>query len=221
MDITGVILLTGIGLVVGFLVAALIFSVRKESSPKQVPPQQLLSDSENNIRVLREGGDQRLVVEMDGVSHHQESDLHADQKQKLVNLVRELQAWIGTATTAVAESTPQPDKTEAAITQTDEAQEGTSLNPLKIFGDALQPQKKTEKGELDQSIVFQIDQILQTKLEGTHLDDQGIRLIEEPEQGMVIEIGLDKYTEIEAVPDEQIRQLIRLSVADWERSLGD
>ena len=69
--------------------------------------------------------------------------------------------------------------------------------------------------------MFQIDQILQTKLEGTHLDDQGIRLVEGPEQGMVIEIGLDKYTEIEAVPDEQIRQLIRLSVADWERSLGD
>ena len=72
MDITGVILLTGIGLVIGFLVAALIFSLRKESPPKQTPQQQLLSDSENKISVWREGGDQRLVVEMNGVSHRQE-----------------------------------------------------------------------------------------------------------------------------------------------------
>jgi len=221
MDITGVILLTGIGLVVGFLVAVLIFSMRRESSPKQAPKQQLLSDSENKVRVWREGGDQRLVVEIGGVSHRQESDLHADQKQKLVTLVRELQTWIGTSTTAVAGPAPQPDKIETVIPQTDEALDGTSRNPLKIFGDALQPRKKSEVDEFDQSIVFQIDQILQTKIEGTQLEDHGIRLVEGPDQGMVIEIGLDKYTDIEAVPDEQIRQLIRLSVADWERSLGD
>ena len=220
MDITGVILLTGIGLIVGFLVAALIFSVRKESAPEQ-SPQQLLSDSENKIRVWREGGDQRLVVEMNGVSHHQESDLHADQKQKLVTLVRELQTWIGASTAAAAVVPSQPVKSEPAIEKTGNEQDGTSFNPLKIFGDALQPQKKIEADELDQSIVSQIDQILQTKLEGTNIEDRGIRLVEGPDQGMVIEIGLDKYTEIEAVPDEQIRQLIRISVADWERTLGD
>ena len=221
MDITGVILLTGIGLVVGFLVAALIFSVRKESSPKEVPQQQLLSDSENKIRVWREGGDQGLVVEMNGVSHHQESDLHADQKQKLVNLVEELQTWIGASTAAAAVVPSQPAKSEPAIEKSGNEQDGTSLNPLKIFGDALQPQKKIDADELDQSIVSQIDQILQAKLEETNFEDRGIRLVEGPKQGMVIEIGLDKYTEIEAVPDEQIRQLIRLSVADWERSIGD
>lgn len=221
MDITGVILLTGIGLVVGFLVAALIFSVRKDSSPKQAPQQQLLSDSENKIRVWREGGEQRLVVEMDGVSHRQESDLHADQKQKLITLVSELQTWIGASTAAAAVVPPQPVKSEPAIEKNGDEQEGANLNPLKIFADALQAQKKTEADEIDQSLVSQIDQILQTKLEGTNLEDRGIRLVEGPDQGMVIEIGLDKYTEIDAVPDTQVRQLIRLSVADWEKTLED
>lgn len=220
MDITGVILLTGIGLVVGFLVAALIFSMRKDSSPRQAP-QQLLSDSENKVRVWREGGEQRLVVEIDGVSHRQESDLHADQKQKLITLVSELQTWIGASTAAAAVVPPQPAKSEPAIEKTGDEQEGTNLNPLKIFGAALQPQKKNEADEIDQSIVSQIDQILQTKLEGTNLEDRSIRLVEGPDQGMVIEIGLDKYTEIDAVPDAQVRQLIRLSVADWEKTLGD
>ena len=221
MDISGVILLASIGVVIGFLLAALIFSLRKESSPEQVPQQQLLSDSENKIRVWREGGDQRLVVEMNGVSHRQESDLHTDQKRLLVNLTRELQSWIGSSTTAAAVSAAQKDIPKAALPQTDEVKKSPSLNPLKVFSDSLQPLKKSELDVLDQSIVSQIDSILQNKMEGTHLEDRGVRLVEGPDQGMVIEIGLDKYTEIEAIPDEQIRNLIRLSVAEWEKSVGD
>ena len=221
MDISGVILLASIGVVIGFLLAALIFSLRKESSPEQVPQQQLLSDSENKIRVWREGGDQRLVVEMNGVSHRQESDLHTDQKRLLVNLTRELQSWIGSSTTAAAESAAQADIIKTALPQTDEVKKSPSLNPLKVFSDSLQPLKKSDADVIDQSIVSQIDSILQDKMEGTHLEDRGVRLVEGPDQGMVIEIGLDKYTEIEAIPDEQIRNLIRLSVAEWEKSVGD
>jgi hypothetical protein len=221
MDISGVILLAGIGVVIGFLLAALIFSLRKESSPEQVPQQQLLSDSENKIRVWREGGDQRLVVEMNGVSHRQESDLHTDQKRLLVNLTRELQSWIGSSTTAAAESAAEADILKTALPQTDEVKKSPSLNPLKVFSDSLQPLKKSDADVIDQSIVSQIDSILQDKMEGTHLEDRGVRLVEGPDQGMVIEIGLDKYTEIEAIPDEQIRNLIRLSVAEWEKSVGD
>lgn len=221
MDLTGVILLTGIGLVVGFLVAALIFSLRNESASQEQPKKQLLSDAENKVRVWREGGDERLVVEMKGVSYRQGSRLKPEQKKVLDDLVREIQAWLGAATAAAAVATPPAEKPKPLKDHSEVAQDRTSLNPLKIFGDALQPQKKTDAGEQDLSIVAQIDQLLQTKLEGTHLEDKGIQLVEGPDQGMVIEIGLDKYNEIEAVPDEEVRELIRLSVADWERSLGD
>ena len=221
MDLTGVILLTGIGVVVGFLLAALIFSLRKESSPEQAPQQQLLSDTEHNIRTWREGGDQHLVVELDGVSHRQESDLHADQRRLLADLTGELQDWIGKKPTPTAEPSAQPDEHKATDLQTEEVKKTTSLNPLKVFSDSLQPKKKSSADEPDQSIVAQIDLILQAKMEGNQFEDQGIRLIEGPDQGMVIEIGISKYTEIDAVPDEQVRQLIRLSVVEWERSLGD
>jgi hypothetical protein len=222
MDITGVILLTGIGLVVGFLVAALFFSLRRESTPKQAPKQQLLSDADNKVDLWREGGEQRLVVEMNGVSYDQESKLRAEQRRTLESLVRELQTWLGRPTSAAAvEVPPQPVKSEPAKEQLVDSQEGPSRNPLKIFGGVLQPQKESDVDELDLSIVAQIDQILQTRLEELHLEDKGIQLVEGPDQGMIIEIGLDKYTEIEAIPDEEIRQLIRASVADWESSLGD
>ena len=102
MDLTGVILLTGIGLVVGFLVATLIFSMRKESAPQEQPKKQLLSDAENKVRHWREGGDERLVVEMNGVSYRQGSKLHPEQKQVLETLVSELRAWLGAAVPAAA-----------------------------------------------------------------------------------------------------------------------
>ena len=222
MDITGVVLLTGIGLVVGFLVAALIFSVWRGASPKEEPRQQLLSDAENKVRLWREGGEKRLVVEMNGVSYHQGSKLKADQRQILEKLVREVQAWLGSPSTAPNDAGPaQPVRSEPVKEQPVQTQDGTSLNPLKIFGDALQRQNKSETGGDDLSIVAQIDHILQTRLEGTALEDKGIQLVEGIDQGMVIEVGLDKYTDIEAVPDDEIRQLIRQSVADWEKSVGD
>jgi hypothetical protein len=221
MDTTGVILLTGIGLVVGFLLAALIFSLRGESTSQREPQQQLLTDSEKSIHVWREGGDQHLVVEMGGVSHHREDELPADQKQALTGLVRELQAWLGTGPTPAAGGAPPAGEQAVELAQGDETRKSTSLNPLKVFGDALQPASKPELDEQDQSIVNQIDQILQKKLEGTQFEEKGVRLVEGPDQGMEIKIGLDKYTEIESVPDERIRQLIRISVAEWERTLGD
>ena len=221
MDLTGVILLTGIGLVVGFLVAALIFSIRRESTSQEQPKKQLLSDAENKVRLWREGGEERLVVEMNGVSYRQRNKLQPEQKQVLDNIVKELQSWLGASTTPAAAVTHQAVKAAPAIEPAVGAQDGTSLNPLKIFGDALQPQKKTVADERDLSIVAQIDQILQTKIEGTHLEERGIRLVEGPDQGMVIELGLDKYTDIDAVPDEEVRKFIRLSVAEWEKSLGD
>lgn len=220
MDLTGVILLTGIGLVVGFLVAALIFSLKKEPALAGKPKEQVMSDAHNKVRIWREGGDKQLVVEMNGVSYHQGGKLPAEQKQVVEDLVIELQAWLGkavVASTVITESAATLPANEQAVIN----KEGTSLNPLKIFGDAIRSKPSSKADDHDQSIVAQIDQILQAKIEGTDLEERGIRLVEGTDQRMIIEIGLNKYTEIDAVPDEQVRQLIRISVADWERNLGD
>lgn len=222
MDTTGVILIAGIGLVLGFLLAALIFTLRKDSSPREASSQQMGSGSKNSIHVWREAHDQQLVVEIDGVAYHQESELNARQRHVLASLIRELGSWGSPSTTPATEPAPPVPRTPSTeIREPDEAQKSTSLNPLKVFSDALQPVKKTATDDSEQSIVAQIDQILQTKLEGGQFEERGIRLVEGPDQGMVIEVGLDRYTEIESVPEEQIRQLIRLSVAEWEKSLGD
>jgi hypothetical protein len=67
------------------------------------------------------------------------------------------------------------------------------------------------------SMVFQINEILQTHLAGTPLANQGIRLQEALHGGVLVYIGLEKYEGIDAVPNPEIKDLIRQSVAEWEK----
>jgi hypothetical protein len=97
---------------------------------------------------------------------------------------------------------------------------GPSLNPLQVFNLPKSSSSQTDQDEFDKSIVTQIDEILQARLEDTPLADRGIRMVEAPDRGMMIEVGLHSYTDIDAIPDEDIRRLIRLSVAEWERRMG-
>jgi len=72
------------------------------------------------------------------------------------------------------------------------------------------------------SIAAQIDDILQEKLKDSPLAGRAIRLMELPNRGMVVMVGLNQYDGVEAVPDEEIRNLIRSAVAEWEeRASGE
>jgi hypothetical protein len=58
-------------------------------------------------------------------------------------------------------------------------------------------------------------------LEDTPLADRGIRMVEGPDRGMVIEVGLSRYTDIDDIPDKEIRRVIRQSVKEWEGRMED
>jgi len=221
MDTTGAILLTGIGLVIGFLVGALIFSLRRGPSQQNKRTQQNSPGADNQVRIWREGSEEHLVVAIKGVTYRQGSNLEGEPNRVLADLDKDLQTWLNIPPAEAKTATAQEVVPGLKPMRSEDAQQKTSLNPLKIFGDVLTPKKKSGIDQQDQSIVAQIDQILQSKIEGTNLEDNGIRLVEGPDQGMVIEVGLNKYTDIEAVPDGEIRQLIRISVAEWERNLGE
>ena len=71
------------------------------------------------------------------------------------------------------------------------------------------------------SIAAQIDEILQEMLVNSPLASRGIRLLELPNKGMVVMVGLNQYEGVEAVPDEEIRQAIRAAVAEWEQRVAE
>ena len=66
------------------------------------------------------------------------------------------------------------------------------------------------------SIVSQIDAILQERLAGTPLEERGIFLTQSPEGSVNVYVGLTRYNGIDDVPDAAIRAAIRAAIAEWE-----
>lgn len=66
------------------------------------------------------------------------------------------------------------------------------------------------------SIVAQIDSILQERLAGTHLEERGVFLAQSPEGGVAVYVGLTRYNGIDDVPDPEIKAAIRAAIAEWE-----
>lgn len=66
------------------------------------------------------------------------------------------------------------------------------------------------------TIVAQIDEILQDMLTTGPMAKRNIRLLEMPNQGVVVRVDREQYPGIDAVPDPEIRNLIRQAVSTWE-----
>jgi hypothetical protein len=67
------------------------------------------------------------------------------------------------------------------------------------------------------SMIEQINAILDRRLAGSSGDRRGIRLFEGTDGSVRVFVGLNSY-EIDSVPDEDVRQIIRDAVAEWEAS---
>ncbi len=78
------------------------------------------------------------------------------------------------------------------------------------------PKEKEKEPEAPKSIVAQIDKILQDRLPNTSLRERSIRLMELPEQGMVVMVDGKSYDGVGEVQEEEVRKLIQICVAEWE-----
>jgi hypothetical protein len=67
------------------------------------------------------------------------------------------------------------------------------------------------------SIVSQIDEILQEMILKKGMGARGIQLKEDLRQGVLVWIGLDRFVGIDAVPDAEVRSMIREAVSVWEQ----
>ncbi len=68
------------------------------------------------------------------------------------------------------------------------------------------------------SIVLQIEDILQDMLEGHPLKKREIHLSEDPVRGVIVQVGEYNYEGIEAVPDPDVKAIIRAAVEAWEQA---
>ncbi len=71
----------------------------------------------------------------------------------------------------------------------------------------------TQPASSPDRMLEEINEILQRSLAGT--PDRGVRLVPDAVTGVKVLIGVKSH-EIEEVPDEEIKELIRQAVAEWE-----
>lgn len=173
-------------------------------------------------RLVRDKVTNMLMIVMDGDVYSKPSELTTAQRQRLTEAASDLQNWLGVAAEVPTSSSMPAEPVVSSEWVSDPkilAQENMpevkpiSTNPLEALRYNMGPSKPTP---VFRSITAQINDILQAKLAGTELEKRRISLLESPNVGVIVQIGMDQYPGINEVPDLEVRKLIRSAVADWE-----
>jgi hypothetical protein len=203
----------------GALVGGAISGMRR---PPETPPAD--PNLEELLRVQRDKRTGKLRVEMDNRPLGLTSGLTTAQRQNLALIINNLETRFALAPTPPA---PQPDAsefppvgeelfTQPAPTSLSGTVKYPSMKPVDVLARAIF--SSTSKAPVpERSIAAQVDEILQERLADTPLAKSGIRLIETPNQGILVRVGLNQYEGIDSVPDPEVRQAIRSAVEEWER----
>jgi hypothetical protein len=192
-------------------------------------PQELLSAG---IFLRKSQTGDGIQVALDGENIPSAADLSEVQRSRLMNTLLDLSTWLknpAPARPAMVDSpvtpapiAPAPVPSSPAISDAEViAQLPTpaiepatfTLNPAKILQRALKAEVPKIQAPL--SIVTQVNDILQHKIAGTHWAVRGLQLTEAPDHTMLVTLGLEKYNGMDAIPEEEIRNLIRQCVTEW------
>ena len=214
---------------------------------KEPAPKPLLNPNEfeEMVSLWRKKVDGSLVVVRGREVLAQSSLLGEERRKQLEQTARDWLVWLGllpgksakpapvqTAETPLApDITPTASKPAPAVvpqpirsqpipapviyTPPPEPVSVTAPSILDSVTQVLTPTLPDAKKPL--SIVQQINEILQEKLRETELFKRGIRLSEDPREGVIVHIGLQRYAGIDSVPDAEVKAVIKAAVAEWER----
>ena len=212
---------------------------RKEQ-PISVPPpaktETITVDDPGLLRIKNENG--AFILDLDGKRLNPIS-LSSDQRKRLIEMLNIMRPWLD------ARSDPAPASASASRPTVPPiaSPPSTVEERLNAFG-SVQPEskpvppapaprppqqpaqppaarpatiaKEDRPAAPANSIVSQIDSVLQTRLEGTPLEDRGIFLAQSPEGGVIVYVGLTRYNGIDDVPDPEIKAAIRAAISEWE-----
>lgn len=227
--ITIVIMIGGISLLVGAAIGSLLVYLFTNRSGRQ---EAKAGDGDVVVlaRFLRFKTGGRVIPEIGSKRFHSPAEMSEVQREGFSRLLNQMQAWLGLEKDVPGQVEAHPHFPPSESTSTiapsrplanepAESFRRPSMNPIDTLARAVQ----TDIGKIpaaQKSIAAQIDEVLQEKMAGTPLEKRGISLLDHPGQGVLVRVGLDQYDGIDAVPDEEIRDLIRSAAAEWEKRVS-
>jgi hypothetical protein len=204
---------------IGYVAGTLINTSRDDkknlAEPPELTPDPLIAGRLEVARFLRDKPGDPIQVVVEGKLIGNPKTLSSSQRDHLESLVLELRTWLGfsvaptqeSSSTGSIEASPvQPPAFAPSFDLPVEA----ALNPGAPALPVTPPFLETK------SIVGQIDDILQEHLATSPYANKSIRLIESPNKGVVVVVGLAQYPGIDEVPETGVRTLIREAVSEWE-----
>ena len=153
--------------------------------------------------------------------------MNAEQRKRMITVLTQIRPWLDSSKPAQSPQEAPPAQPSPACSPAAESTPKATPAPAPPRPSAgstpasspTNPQPADDKKEPvkePQSIVEQVDAILQTQMVGTPLIEKGIRLQESPEGGVIVWVGIDKFETVDDVPDEQIKAAIRAAISVWE-----
>ncbi len=194
-----------ISVIVGYLIGRMENKSRP-APPPQPPPSllRLFLDSEGKPN-----------LELDGALLKQ--PLTVEQRKRLIAHLNLLRPWIESGPQG-APSGAGPAAPPARPAATPPPAAPISPRAPVAHGDVPSSSGKKIPAEPSAplSVVAQVDMILQEMLQKVRFP-QVVRLLEGPDGGIQVVVGLKLYQSVDEVPDPQIQQLIRQAVTEWEK----
>jgi hypothetical protein len=207
---------------------------KEQSAPLPAKPETITLDDPGLLRIKNEKGS--FALDLDGERVYPAS-LSADQRRRLIEMLNIMRPWLEGRSAPAAPSsirTPAPPPSTRPTTLDERLNTfgGTSTESKPAASQPISPPSTQTPGppaarpstiaKEDRpvtpanSIVSQIDTILQDRLAGTHLEERGIFLAQSPERGVIVYVGLTRYNGIDELPDAEIKAAIRAAIAEWE-----
>jgi hypothetical protein len=197
-------------------------------------PESIPVDDPGLLRIRDENGS--FVLDLDGRRVNPTS-LSSDERRRLIDMLNIMRPWLeGRSAAPAAPPKPSPPPASPRPATIDERldalgapageRQPVSAPPEPSRARQMAQPPASRPGTIARedrpaapanSIVSQIDSILQERLAGTRLEERGIFLAQSPEGGVAVYVGLTRYNGMDDVPDPEIKAAIRAAIAEWEK----
>jgi hypothetical protein len=176
-------------------------------------PMTVTVDDPGLLRIKNENG--LLTLDLDG-TRADTSSLSAEQRRRLIEMLSVMRPWLEGRSVPSMKTSPllPSDQPRPAPVSPAPFTPKPSTQPAAPRASTIA--KEDRPSAPANSIVTQIDTILQARLAGTPLGERGIFLTQSPEGGVIVYVGLTRYTGVDEVPDAEVKTAIRAAISEWE-----